>query len=161
MAVMMSVSMEVVLKVVMVVVVIVVVGSVQGVQGIQRVKIHDPQIGQRNMRGMTRTRRYMDIAAIVVSYLLREDCVLWLPRTFEHGMSLCESGRTTMTPMWQANLKVGLYEKAQGFLELGSKLNYSELMRYSLTTYATLTLLCDLLPMSSSAIEFSRGLSLI
>jgi len=53
-AVMMSVSLEVLLKVVMVVVVVVVVGSVQGVQG---VKIQDPHMGQRIMRGMMTTRR--------------------------------------------------------------------------------------------------------
>ena len=76
MAVTMSVSIEVVLKVVMVVVVISVVVvvlalGVQGVQGAQGVKIHDPQIGQSNMRGiLTMTKRYRDIITNVVSCLL-------------------------------------------------------------------------------------------
>ena len=78
--------MEVVLKVVMFVVMVVVALGVKGAQG---VKIHDPQIGQRNMRGiMTMTKKYRDTITNVVSCLLREACVLWLPWTFEHGMSL-------------------------------------------------------------------------
>jgi len=71
----MSVSMEVVLKVVIVVVVVLALG----VQGVQGVKIHDPQIGQRNMRGMMTIKKYEDIIANVVSCQLREQCVPCLP----------------------------------------------------------------------------------
>ena len=52
-----------------VVMVVVVVGSVLGAQG---VKIQDPQIGQRSMRGMAATRRYLDIIADVWPLLVLE-----------------------------------------------------------------------------------------
>jgi hypothetical protein len=70
--------------VVMVAVVVVVLGS-------QGVKIQEPQIGQRSIRGMMATRRCPDIVDVL--YFLCS----FLPY-LEHEMLLCELGRATTSP---------------------------------------------------------------